>query len=167
LPPEQDKSFEALYYDNYKKLMLRAVAMLKDPGWAEEVVQDTFCTAWKHRERLLDHKNPGGYLMTTLKYKVKECKRAHQKDIQLFLSLDRDLQFEAAAPGDSTDSSIKSIMEVIESSLSPEELHLLRRHVFDGASHLQLSKELGVTVWTSQKRLERIRKKLRELLPDA
>ncbi len=166
MPLEQDVSFEALYRANYKKLMRYAAAKLDNPGQAEEVVQDTFYTAWNNRETLLQHKAPGAYLMTTLKYKIKECRRARQRYLHLFLSLDSGLQAEAAAPGDPVSSGVKNLMELIESNLSPDEWHLLRRHVFEGASHLELARELGVTVWTSQKRLERIRKKLREILPD-
>jgi len=167
LPPEQDISFEALYHANYKKLMRYTIARLKDPEQAEEVVQDTFYTAWKHRETLLNHKTPEAYLMTTLKYKIKESIRAQQHDIQLALSLERNFQSEAAGLDDPASPDIKSLMELIKSKLSPEEWNLLRRHVIEGASHLELAKEMGVTVWTSQKRLERIRKKLRRLLPDS
>jgi len=167
LPPEQDISFEALYRANYQKLTLYAAAQLKDAGQAEEVVQDTFYTAWNDRETLLNHKAPEAYLMTTLKYKIKECMRARQRYLRLFFSLDSGLQAEAAAPGDPVPSGVKSLMELIQSNLSPDEWHLLRRYVFEGASHLELARELGVTVWTSQKRLERVRKKLRKLLPDS
>ncbi len=165
MPPEHDISFEALYRANYPKLMLYATSKLKDPGQAEEIVQDTFYTAWKDRETLLQHEAPEAYLMTTLKYKIKEFWRARQRYRRLFLSLDSGLQDESAASGGSMPASTNSLIELIKSTLSPEEWHLLRRRTFEGASHLELARELGVTVWTSQKRLERIRKKLREILP--
>lgn len=167
MPPEQDISFESLYRDNFKKLKLYAASRLRNPGQAEEVVQDTFYTAWNDRETLFQHKAPEAYLMTTLKYKIKESKRARQRYLRLFLSLDSSLLAEAAASSGPTLSSTDGLLESIKSALSPEEWHLLRRYVFEGASHLELAKELGVTVWTSQKRLERIRKKLREILPDS
>jgi len=167
LPPEQDISFEALYRTNYQKLTLYAAARLNDPGQVEEVVQDTFYSAWKNRETLLQHRAPEAYLMTTLKYKIKESRRARQRYLRLFLSLDSGLQAEAAAPYNPSPFSIESFMELIKSNLSSEEWYLLQRYAFGGASHLELAKELGVTVWTSQKRLERIRKKLREILPDS
>ncbi len=165
MPPEQAISFEALYRANYQKLALYAAAQLPDPKQTEEVVQDTFYTAWNDRETLLQHKAPEAYLMTTLKYKIKEFKRARQRYLHRFLSLDSEFYAEAAAPGNAIPSSPDGLLKLIESNLSPEEWYLLRRYAFEGASHLELAKELGVTVWTSQKRLERIRKKLREILP--
>jgi len=167
LPPEQDISFESLYRANCQKLTLYAIAHLNDPGQAEEVVQDTFYTAWNKRETLLRHEAPEAYLMTTLKYKIKEFRRAQKRYLHLFLSLDNGFQDEDAVPDGSTFSSTDGLMESIQSVLSPEEWHLLWRYVFEGASHLELAKELGVTVWTSQKRLERIRKKLRGHLLDS
>ena len=52
----------------------------------------------------------------------------------------------------------------IRQALTPDELFLFERLVFDKASHLEVSKELGITVWTSQKRFERIKKKLQKVL---
>jgi len=166
LPPEQDIFFEALYRANYQKLTLYATVWLNDPGQVEEVVQDTFFTAWHDCETLLHHKAPEAYLMTTLKYKIKESWRARQRYLRLIHALDNGLQAETTALGSSSPSSIGGLMELVEANLTQEEWYLLRRFVFEGASHLVLAKELGITVWTSQKRLERIRKKLREILPD-
>ncbi len=117
------------------------------------------------RKILLHHKAPEAFLMTTLKYKISESVRARQRYLRLFLSLDSGLQEEVAASGDSVPTGTGSLMELVEANLSPEDWYLLRRYAFDGASHLELAREMGVTVWTSQKRLERIRKKLREILP--
>lgn len=168
MPPELDNSFEGLYRANYKKLTVYATSQLpNNPVQAEEVVQDTFYTAWNNHETLLRHEAPEAYLMTTLKYKIKEYQRARQRALRRFLSLDNGLYAEAAAPGGSMPSSIGGLMELMESSLSPEEWYFLQRYAFEGASHLELAKELGITVWASQKRLERIRKKLREILPDS
>ena len=56
-------------------------------------------------------------------------------------------------------------LEKIEKVLSPEEYRLLKRLVFDGASHLQVAREFHITVYASEKRLERIRDKLSAVFP--
>ena len=49
----------------------------------------------------------------------------------------------------------------------PEDYRLLCRITLEGATHLEVAKELGISVWSSQKRLQRIRKKLcKQLLPN-
>ena len=51
--------------------------------------------------------------------------------------------------------------------LPPEDYRLLCRITLEGATHLEVAKELGISVWSSQKRLQRIRKKLcKQLLPN-
>ena len=54
-------------------------------------------------------------------------------------------------------------MEKIRQALSDEEFRLFSMMILNHASHKDASKELGITVWTSQKRLARIRDKLQEL----
>ena len=60
---------------------------------------------------------------------------------------------------------IETTKKVIRKSLSKEEQYILKRHIFENASHKEIASELGITVWTSQKRLERIRDKLRKNFP--
>ena len=54
----------------------------------------------------------------------------------------------------------------VTATLTQEEFYLLRRIVFESASHLEVAEELGISVWASQKRLERIRKKLEQAFPN-
>ena len=58
------------------------------------------------------------------------------------------------------------MMEGGGDTLGGEEWDLLKQYVLDGASHRQIASKLGITVQASQKRLERIRKKLEDVLPD-
>ena len=60
----------------------------------------------------------------------------------------------------------ESVIEKVERVLTPEEYQLLKRLVFDRASHLEVAQEFGISVYASQKRLERIRDKLRREFPE-
>ena len=166
--PEQDAFFEQLYRENYKKMTFYALAALKNPSRAEEVVQDAFHEAIKKTDVLMEHENPGGWLMQTVKYKIHESERAHIRHLKYFLSLDTDIPIELAAP-DLPNADIHETSDTIQkikAALTEDELYLLKRIIFEKASHLDMAKELGITVWTSQKRLERIRKKLHQVFPD-
>ena len=58
-------------------------------------------------------------------------------------------------------------LDAIRALLPPEDYRLLCRITLEGATHLEVAKELGISVWSSQKRLQRIRKKLcKQLLPN-
>jgi len=161
---------ERLYREYVKKLTIYAVSILQNQALAQDVVQDTFHEAIKHAELLLSHDNPGGWLMATLKYKIKESERERRRHIRYFLSLNSDLLedcFSAASSDlEYEDSDAPTAMDRIKAALTPDEFELLKRLTFDRASHLEVAKEFGITVYASQKRLQRIREKLYQVFPE-
>lgn len=166
--PDQDSFFEALYQSMFNKLLLYAQTGLSDRSKAMDVVQDTFHEALLKISVLMTHPNPCGWLMQTTKNKVKEYNRMHTTFMKRCLSLDSDPS-PALGQEDPKISAIENsdktpILARIQETLTQEELFLFERLVFDKASHLEVSKELGITVWTSQKRFERIKKKLHKIL---
>lgn len=54
--------------------------------------------------------------------------------------------------------SINELLDAIRALLPPEDYRLLCRITLEGATHLEVARELGISVWSSQKRLQRIRK---------
>ena len=162
---EQDAFFEKLYDDMFDNMKTYARVQLHDPFGVEEVVQDAFYTALQQLEQLRQHSNPKGCLMQILKYKIKEYKRAHSRALKFFLSLDDNPLPEARAPSNDFPVSTSSILKTIREVLTTEEYYLFHRIILNGASHMEMSVELGITVWSSQKRLERIRRKLKDVLP--
>lgn len=172
--PTERELVEQLYRQYFEKLFLYADAQLNDPERARDVVQDTFHEAIRHADTLSTHVNPGGWLMRTLQNKLRESERARRRYLLRFLSLDSDFPDGVfpeggALPEEPPDAGPvppgESPLEKIEKVLSPEEYRLLKRLVFDGASHLQVAREFHITVYASEKRLERIRDKLSAVFP--
>ena len=167
--PDQDAFIEKLYYQNFKKLMIYAISVLTNKDRAQDAVQDTFHEAVKHIDVLMTHENPAGWLMITLKHKIQESERSRRRYLRRFISLDTDISENALPPSEMSFEIYESedvLLKRIEQALTPEEYRLLTMFVFENASHLQLAKEFGITVYASQKRLERIRKKLNQLFPE-
>lgn len=166
MTPSGNELIEALFREYYSLLLRYAIISLQNADLAQDVVQDVFHEALKHQETLATHDNPGGWLMQTLKNKLRECKRQLSRMRIMFQSLEElpncSLLNEDREVGEGVD----KVMDRIKHHLSEDEFYLLRRIVFDEASHLEVSKELNITVWTSQKRLTRIRDKLLKLYPD-
>ena len=168
--PEQDIFIENLHRKCFKKLTIYAASKLRDSDRAQDVVQDAFHEALVHIDDIMTHENPGGWLMKTVKNKILESERAHRRYIHRFLSLDSDISQELAPPGelvielDEPDDILP--LEKADQALAPEEYQLLKRLILDKASHLEVARELGITVYASQKRLERIRDKLRREFPE-
>lgn len=166
MPPEQDVFFESLYQSNFDRLVIYARAQLNDTFEAEEVVQDTFYTVLQQKERLRHHENPKAYLISVLKYKIREYKRARNRYLKIFLSLNYDFLPEIPAPSNPYPVSISGIMELARETLTEDEWRIFQRYVLNGYGHLKIAKEMDISVWASQKRLERIRRKLQDVLPD-
>lgn len=156
---------ETLYQEHYKRLLAYVTSSVQNRDRAQDIVQDVFHEALRRIDTVTLHENPGGWLMVTAKNKVLEDRRQRTRDLRYFLSLSEELS-EDAHPTDIKEPDEEPAAEKIKRVLSPEEFQLLRRFAFEGASHLDIAKEFGITVYASQKRLERIRKKLYEFFPE-
>ena len=159
--PDKNELVERLYRLHFKKLFIYANAVLRDPEQAKDVVQDTFHEALRRIDVFAKHENPGGWLMNTLKNKLKENERTRRRDLLRLLSLDADFPDESNLP----EELVAAQPEPQEESVI-EEYQLLKRLVFDRASHLEVAQEFGISVYASQKRLERIREKLYTVFPE-
>ena len=106
--------------------------------------------------------------MEVLKNKIRESERSRRRYILRFLSLETDASELVAAQKspDYFQETETEILATVKSALTEEEYNVLMWFVFDGASHLDMAKKLGISVYVSQKRLERIRKKLHKEFPD-
>lgn len=168
--PDEEQFFEQLYRENFGKLM-RYARIHVDPFRAEELVQDTFHDALQKIQVLAGHDNPYGWLMITLKHKISNYQRMHQKELLRLVSLDSE-QIASLSSTESIDNVIEereehqSAVEKIQGALSESELYVVKRLIYENATHKELAEELGITVWASQKRLERIRDKLGKIFPD-
>ena len=164
---QQSEFLERLYREYFPRLMIYVMASLPDKDKAQDIVQDTFHEAVRHIDNLFPHENPGGWLVLTAKFKLKEYHRAQRRMKQNCLSLDSGLPkdfISSREPPFESRVEFALLLQSLQGRLSKEERHLLKRLVFDEASHLEVAKELGITVWTCQKRYERLKKKLQKML---
>lgn len=108
--------------------------------------------------------------METLKNKIRDSERARRRYMRRFLSLNTDIAEEAIPSSEALDGHLEQdetlVLQLVEEALTPEENKLLKRLVFDKAGHLQVAKEFGITVYASEKRLERVRQKLYKVFPE-
>lgn len=166
--PEEDAFIEKLYQDAFRLLWVYAMSKLNNPALAQEVVQDAFLEAVKNIDKLMSHENPKGWIKNTVKYKVKHAERSFNRYILRFISLDTDIPFEDArfSIEDGHNPNMFDIMEKIHRILTSDEWDLLRKIALEKVPYKDVSAELGITVWTCQKRVQRIREKLQEKFKD-
>ena len=102
---------------------------------AEEIVQETFLAAVPKIEELAAGEHPERWLIQTAKYKALHVLREQARQ--------------------------RAKNTVLEALLSPEEVALLRMVALEKLGHQAAAERLGLSLWSCQKRMQRIRKKLR------
>lgn len=150
---KQKRFIEKLYMENFETLHHYAYIVLQDHQTAENLVNDTFLDGIKKIELLCAHENPAGWLMQALKLHMKHY---------LFLKAKQPtvIPLENAREQAPRESKLRDA----EIDLSDEERRFYELYYKDGLSHKELSERYGISVSASQKRLERIREKLKRLL---
>ena len=175
LPEEQDfldhiyhENFIFLYKLSLKLLQLKGIPDCQRPDLAEELVQDTFKTASQRIEILKNHPNPVGWLVNVAKKKSLEFSRRAESDRQRLLLIDAqavlDMSSEPSAQADpSEELEYCASLDIIRETLSEEEFRLFDMVILRHMTHLAASEELGISLATSQKRVQRIREKLHKI----
>lgn len=164
MTPQQDELIEQLYHNYYSKLLRYAGIVLKDKDLAQDVAQDTFHEAVRQIETLTIRENKYGWLMKVLKNKLHEYERVRSRDAKRFQRVGTSALEQAAIQEPDPDGA--DPLKRVRQALTREEFEFLKRMTLDGASHMEMAKELDITVWASRKRLERIRNKLGKTFPD-
>lgn len=166
LPLDQNAFFDTLYHESFAQLNLFAKRQLLDSHAAEELVQDTFFTAWTKKETLIRHEKPRGFLMEILKLKIQAYRRERKKWARFLVSLDSDVFREPAAPPSSPPAIVSDMLDAIQEVLNEGEWMVFQRFKLLGLTHMQIAEELDISVWASQKRLERAQQKLQKTFGD-
>lgn len=153
---EQKLFIERLYKENFIMLFSYGISILKDRALAESMINDTFLVAIKKVHILITHPNPDAWLRKALKINITHYHYAignAPKSVPIdgikedFLSYEEKLRFSD-----------------LEDALTEEECAFFRAYYESGCSHRELGKRFGISVSASQKRLERIRAKLKSTL---
>lgn len=152
---EQIQDFIARLYDeNKQKLFRYAHSQFKDLDTVEDLVMDTFETALKNVNKLMESPNPEGWLMETTKNKILHKKRdlASRPEVVCF-----DLIEDIAAPEVS-----ESILTV--GGLTADEENLMKMVYYNKIPMEEVAKKLHITSDACRKRVQRARDKLRRFL---
>lgn len=173
MSPEENKFIAELYEEYSESLWRYALVSLGNADCADELIADLFHDAAKDPSQVTKFGAPFPWLIGALRKKIKKYKQRLWKDTQRLLSLDEETLGRLAAADlrpteDLAELRMTSTAEAqakIEAALSSRELYILKRVTLNKATHKAVSEELGISVWRSQKCLERAREKLRKVFP--
>lgn len=167
---EQERRMEELYREMYGPLLSYAGAALRDKNLAEEAVQDCFRIACAKYRALSESENPQGWLMLTLKNVIRNMRRELAALSKLYVDAVSDEEenfWEKLADSDSERRMEDGQAELLYADLlEPEEFQLLKRIVLQRYTIGEAAQELGITLESCKKRIQRIKKKLRKKLEE-
>lgn len=152
-----------LYAENFKALYYYAYTIVKDRHVAENLVNDTFLQAIQKSDVILKHENPQGWLRLALKLNLKQYVRAQTRR-PATVSLDSTDEKLLAQTNPAEAETL--LLTSLKKTLSEEDFRLFTLYYLEGYSHARLAEEFGISVSASQKRLERIRKRLQKVLKE-
>ena len=148
-----------LFQQYYKKLM---VFVSKNPMFytmAEDIVQDTFFEAVRNCEKLMKHENPGGWLMETAKFKMRNLRRKMNAR-SFYETGEVELELESLE----NQYGIVEINMILDSALNIHEKTLFHMFYLEGYSVRELSEMEGITEVNFRVRMLRIRAKVQKEL---
>lgn len=150
------------HFDTVYKYLLPKLGFDKDA--AADCAHAVFDEAGKKFEKLKEHPNVLGWLMTTAKHKLHKAwqrnARAAARSIPLELAAavpDRGDPFDAV---ELTEGDIRSITDTVLSGLSEKELEIYRLYYVKRLSFAQTAQSLGISEKAARARLARVKAKL-------
>lgn len=159
MAPREPWTFEIekLYKEMYSTLYAYALRVLKNSALAEEAIQDTFCIACAKRDQVLSNPRPQGWVMVTLRHVMQNMLRTQQK-LQQILSLSAGEELPIEEP------ELLNVDLLFGNVSDSEDFQLLKRVALEQCTIPELAQELGISVETCKKRVQRARKRLRKKL---
>lgn len=164
---DQDHFLSNLFQCCYQDFVSYATVCLGSPDLAEDMVQDTFHEAANHMDSLQQHPHPYGWLVKTLKYKIRNYIRTqsrHRKHLVECMDL-TVIPSRESVEQQVLEKAEQPMFQRLSQVLEEEEIRFLVDATLNQYSHAKLADKYGLTVWASAKRLSRIRKKLRVEFP--
>jgi len=157
LSKEQEIFIDNLYREMYRKLHSYASIKLRDSHLSEEAVQDTFRIACAKIDVLYSSSKPEGWLFLTLRNVIRNMQK-NQSTLNKYIIEVLDMG-NIKAQSYSDEANIDLQYGDIAKS---DDFKLLKRVVLDKYTMLEASTELGISVEACKKRVQRIKKKLRD-----
>lgn len=150
------RQFEELYRKYFKGVYQYVHREVFNVQTAEDIVQDTFCTAYAKGRDFLDHSQPKLWLFRTARNKMLESYRRMQYRTTVPLEEGFDLGQEELSY------KVKELELTALAVLGVQEWELVKNHYMYGVTISELAESEGITENNMRVRLSRLRKKLRE-----
>lgn len=150
---------EDLYRQNYRKMMSMVAKDAICYSVAEDIVQDTFYEAIRSWDKLEQHKNPGGWLMETAKFKMKAYRR--KMNLKSLREMD---DFEQEIECFKNEYGMVELSMIMDETLSVHEKTLFHMFYMEGYSVKEMAAYENISEGNFRVKMLRIREKVKTAL---
>lgn len=158
-----------IYTENHVRMIRYCRSLLmNDPKYlpqAEEIVQETYITAWEQRETLINHPNIVGWMMTTCRNK---CQSLIRRELNRRSIIGTQVEYDETITVAQQQDAILRWLNALEAreqlaelqrQLTPLEQDVFTRYFCDGRTMKETASQLGRKVDAVNDAIRRIRKK--------
>ncbi len=171
LTKRDERAFEKVFKDNFKKLQSYAITIVSDENVAEEMVQNVFFKLWDRSETIHIQASIAAYLYRAVyNESCNYCK--HQKVKQSFLHYSKHAMSDISAEKASKKVMVTELEQRIKNALNdlPEQCRtVFQLSRFEELKYQQIADTLGISIKTVEaqmgKALRIMRVKLVDYLP--
>jgi len=153
--------FDQLVTDDGPALYRLAYRLVGDAHEAEDIVQDTFRSAWKSRRLFQEGRNPRAWLASILRRRVAD--RWRRKSVSNAPMLDANLEISVEDP-DPFDEGFSDEVQAALNQLPADLRETLLLVVVAELTHQEAADLLGIPLGTVLSRVSRSRQKLRKTM---
>lgn len=151
-------AFEDFYELTKHEVFYNILAIVKDYGWAEDILQETFVTFLENLDTLETDNNPLGYLFVISRNKSFKLLKRFKRE-QDFKPLENYEEF-----GTDDVKEDDYIFKKMKELLSSKEYRVVILHVINGWTHKEIAKSLkrplGTITWTYANAIKKLQKGL-------
>ncbi len=151
---------EILYRKYFSRMMSMVFRYTTDREIAMEIVNNGFLRVFKKLDTFGFKGSLEGWIRKLVYHSVSEYFKKHSKYLQFLVFEEKEKQTE-----DNTLSQlfVEDILKMVE-TLPPATKEVFRLYAIEGYSHIEISKEVNISIGTSKWHLSTARKQLQQLL---
>jgi len=162
---KNDRKSQEMLYRKYFSSMLRMVQRYtKDPEAAQEIINNGFLRAFKKLDTFTFQGSLEGWLRKLVFHSLSEYFKQHNKYTQLLV-----FEESVKAPANSKTESplhqmyFEDVMKLVD-RLPPATRQVFELYAIEGFSHMEISKQVNISIGTSKWHLSTARKQLQGLI---
>ena len=157
------QAFAELYRLTHRRLYAIALALLRQPDAAEDVVQETYLAIWRTAGQYQAGRAPAWvWLMAIVRHRAIELLRQRRRALQICADplADEALQIPDPQPAPSVDHLAHAIQECLQ-RLSADQSQAITLAFFHGLSHEELAAQLNTPLGTVKSWVRRVLRHLK------